>query len=741
MRTGVFRFGIFQLKLDSNELRKHGVPLRLSGHALSILVILLEKPGEIVTRDEIQKRLWQADTFVDFNHGLNTAIKRLRAALGDSPENARYIETIPRVGYRFIAPLREEEESSVTQRVGISDSATIPISSEVGSPVSVVASTPQGPVATPDIRFDSSAIPATGPAAKSKGQWVRWSTALAAAVLLVFWLPKLLVLSSSLPAVLSVRPLTNSSRIEAYGRLQSDGARLFFLERKGHKWNLMQMPASGGEPQPFASPFENTKVLAISPDDGEMIVAPFARRDIVLPMYLMPSVGGVPRRLADVEASDAIFTPDGLAITFATADGIYSIQRDGLNKRKLTELSGRKTDLAWSPDGRRLRFTRGELDGDEISDRAEIWELDSKSGQAHALLPGWDQRPLQCCGKWTGDGRYFIFLSQNHGGTHNLWALDEQPGFLSLKQRRPMELNEGAVHFDQILPAHDGHRLFGLGYQGHSDYVAFRPETHEFRALLGGATAAWLGFSREQDWTISCRKDHGLWKSHADGTAALQLVAASLHPTLPRISADGKEVVFEGEGQGGQVTRVYVVAADGGQPQVLVSDALSLRRPEWAPDDAAISYSGACGKEVCLFVINRHTSEKKMIPGSQGFSNSRWSPDGKFLAATSDDNARIAVYEWSTQKWTAIAQGHVFSAPIWSRDSHSLFFQDILEEGEPVHQVTLEGHELRSFTPCGALLEGNVLRCGFEDVAPDGSLVLQLMRGDHDIFAMDLKLP
>ncbi len=112
MGTGVLRFGAFQLKLSSKELRKHGVPLRLGGHALSILLILLEHPGEIITRDEIQKRLWGADTFVDFQHGLNTAMKKLRAVLDDSADNPRCIETIPRVGYRFVALVHEEASQS-----------------------------------------------------------------------------------------------------------------------------------------------------------------------------------------------------------------------------------------------------------------------------------------------------------------------------------------------------------------------------------------------------------------------------------------------------------------------------------------------------------------------------------------------------------------------------------------------------------------------------------------------------
>jgi TolB-like protein/DNA-binding winged helix-turn-helix (wHTH) protein/Flp pilus assembly protein TadD len=103
----VYRFGVFQANPAARELRKHGVHVRLPGQPFCILSMLLERPGEVVTREEMRQRLWAADTFVDFEHSLNTAIKKLRAALGDSPENSRYIETLPRLGYRFIAPVEE----------------------------------------------------------------------------------------------------------------------------------------------------------------------------------------------------------------------------------------------------------------------------------------------------------------------------------------------------------------------------------------------------------------------------------------------------------------------------------------------------------------------------------------------------------------------------------------------------------------------------------------------------------
>jgi cholera toxin transcriptional activator len=102
----IVRFGVFELDLAAGELRKSGVKLRLQGQPFQILALLLERAGEVVTREELQHKLWPSDTFVDFDHSLNTAINKVREALGDSASSPRYVETLARRGYRFIAPLQ-----------------------------------------------------------------------------------------------------------------------------------------------------------------------------------------------------------------------------------------------------------------------------------------------------------------------------------------------------------------------------------------------------------------------------------------------------------------------------------------------------------------------------------------------------------------------------------------------------------------------------------------------------------
>src|SRR5262245_25272743 len=101
----VVRFSVFEADLRSGELRRSGVKIRVQDQPFRLLCFLLEHPGEVVTREELRSQLWPSDTFVDFEHGLNNTVKRLRDALGDTADTPRYIETLPKRGYRFIAPL------------------------------------------------------------------------------------------------------------------------------------------------------------------------------------------------------------------------------------------------------------------------------------------------------------------------------------------------------------------------------------------------------------------------------------------------------------------------------------------------------------------------------------------------------------------------------------------------------------------------------------------------------------
>jgi len=168
LHTGdsVFRFGPYELRSSSREFRKHGTKVKLRGQPFLVLVTLLEHAGEVVTRDEIRQRLRASDTFVDFEHGLNTSIKKVRQVLCDSPSEPRYIETLPRLGYRFIAPVDGSEKTGRE-----TPAAPLPLETLAPKPAGI----PENSAATPAIE---------SPIAKSEpARLVPWPFSLAFAVL------------------------------------------------------------------------------------------------------------------------------------------------------------------------------------------------------------------------------------------------------------------------------------------------------------------------------------------------------------------------------------------------------------------------------------------------------------------------------------------------------------------------------------------------------------------------------
>src|SRR5580765_794064 len=115
--AGRLRFGVFELDLSAGELRKHGLKIRIQEQPFQVLAMLVQNAGKVVTREDLQKKLWPADTFVDFDHGLNKAINKIREALSDSAESPRYVETLSRRGYRFLAEVKTIDSNAAAQQL------------------------------------------------------------------------------------------------------------------------------------------------------------------------------------------------------------------------------------------------------------------------------------------------------------------------------------------------------------------------------------------------------------------------------------------------------------------------------------------------------------------------------------------------------------------------------------------------------------------------------------------------
>ena len=169
--------------------------------------------------------------------------------------------------------------------------------------------------------------------------------------------------------------------------------------------------------------------------------------------------------------------------------------------------------------------------------------------------------------------------------------------------------------------------------------------------------------------------------------------------------------------------------------------------PDWGPDGQRIVLSlleqrvNHSGTQPALYFHDLRSEQSIRIQGSEGLTEVRWSPDGRFLAAITETFSELKLYDIKKTQWTKLARGNVMAIPVWAANSRYVYSQDILEPGEPVYRFLADHPAKERFYSFEDLLQTDVLRCGFEGLAPDGSLIVKLSRGGSNLYRIQLELP
>ncbi|HXN53299.1 MAG TPA: protein kinase [Candidatus Acidoferrum sp.] len=511
----------------------------------------------------------------------------------------------------------------------------------------------------------------------------------------------------------------------------TDGARLYFNEF-ARASGIAQVSSSGGEVARVPIPAQGMILLAVSPDGGTLLVAdalgpPFFNG----PLWQLPVLGGSARRMGAAVGRAAAWSPDGQMIVYADGYDLILAKRDGTEPHKLVSLPDQGFELAWSPDGTVIRFRAGDRNSTPFS----LWQVSINGTNLHPVLPAWRTPPRECCGKWTADGKYFVFESDG-----NIWAREEKKNWFGKANGQPFQLTSGPMSFSWPLPSRDGKTLFAVGALPRGELARYDAKSAQFASFLSGISADSVSFSRDGQWVAYVSFPDGtLWRSKLDGSQRIQLSYSPIYAFLPSWSPAGQEIVFNAFSRG-QKAKVYTVSTDGGTPRELIpDDPQEQYDPTWSPDGTRIVFGGAAGnRSASIRILDVKTNRISTVPGSNGLYSPRWSPDGRYVVAMPFDSRSLMLFDFAAQRWDEIAK-ITAGFPNWSKTGEYVYF--LHEQSQPsVMRVRIRDRKLEQVADLK-----NFRQTGYFSVwlglAPDDSPVLLRDTGTQEIYALDWQAP
>ena len=458
----VYRFDDVEVREREFSLVKAGKEVTVEPKAFRTLLLLLRNPQKLITKEELLNSIW-GDTAVT-DGSLTRCIWLLRRSLGDDIKEPRYIATVATVGYRFIGKVEVSEDPAREPKAHQQPGDQGGVETKVGNRKQL------------------------------------WGLVLAGGGLLALFVSGTIwYLHRPLPPP----RITGYTQITHDGRQKilvgTDGTRLYFNRMSGSTTpdSVAQVAISGGGTAPISVPLPNPFLVDVSPDASSFLI------NADTGLWNVRILGGQARHLGD--AYHASFSPDGNSVVLLAADGgIYVVGSDGTGTHKLAHagdpVSGiaPASDVAWSPDGGAIRFT--------MKDR--IWEISSNGSNLHEVMPGW-HGSAECCGKWTPDGKLFLFISDGQ-----IWVHDERRGGFRRPPADPIQVTQGPIRWGgpfpgkyfpgefwgKPVPSKDGSTIFALGLSPRGELSRFDSKAKQFQPFLGGISAQGVSYSKDGKW-------------------------------------------------------------------------------------------------------------------------------------------------------------------------------------------------------------------------------------------------
>ena len=689
------RFGQFELDLFEARLLKKGFPIRLENQPFQILAALLEHPGEVVSREELCVSLWPDGTYVDFDEGLNTAIKKLRYALGDSADRPVFIETIPRRGYRFIAPVtRNGAGSALTSVRSEADSS---------SEVSNNGDGNDGRTAT--------SFPAGRRAVVSLGSGVRrssfhWKWAAVAVVAIALALAGGYVVRSRTSRNRSpnlekfqVTKLTDSGKVEL-AAISADGRYVCYARRDrglSGLW-LYQVPTHS-EVQILPAEAVGFEGLTFSPDGNHIYYVRDDKNDPGFKyLYVMPLLGGSNRLLIRDIDSPVGFSPDGQRFVYTrgvpprNATDVRIANVDGSGDRLLARIEhtfpGFQPGATWSPDGRTVAvplFLYGGrhsyvLDAVSVAD-GSARELFSSSGAIG--------RPL-----WLPEGDTLLLVMNDQNQRGQLWTIS----YPNVEVRR---VTNDLTDFDTRADlTGDAKTMVAITNHPTSNiWAAPAADLSQAQQMTSAALPLFRVVEAPDGHLLATSMDGKLWSLQSDGSRRTLFTDLLITDFQGDPTPCGRFIVFA-SGRA-STTELIRVAANGAEPAHLVKG--DLNSAVCTPDGKYLFYDDM--QRIFRIPVQGGASvEVAKILGENMGGRLSISPDGKFLAYPYRDSVPVPATRLAIIPVEGGSPIKVLSAPgvvwglLWSPDGKSLQYSFPRNGAYNILDQPITGGEPRQLT-------------------------------------------
>jgi serine/threonine protein kinase/Tol biopolymer transport system component len=589
------------------------------------------------------------------------------------------------------------------------------------------------------VSFSQAAVPAAvSSATRSRGK-----IAVIAAVGLLVLLGAAYLLRPTLPPprISGSTQITHDGQQKAFAGQAStavltDGPRIFVQENVEGRFVIAQALTGGGDTVLIPTNFPNVGLVTISPDKSELLVSSFTGAELEQSLWGLPVLGGTPRRLSDTTGVDGSFMPNG-DVLVSHENKLWVVPKGGGAARKIAEPGNFSFWFRWSPDGRLATFSRNEP-GSFYND---VWEMSADGSNLHRKMPGWRSNSNKTQGSWTPDGKYYLFMS-NTGNRGDVWAIREKSDWLHKIDPVPVQLTSGPIDFAAPQPSTDGKKIFVVGMQWKTELSRYDAKASQFIPYIGTLSTVGVDFSRDGQWIAYITiPDQMLWRSRADGTDRLQLSSSPTQAGFVSWSPDGQQLAFVSSWPGKR-DQLCVVGRDGGTPQVL-HEANILDRVSWLRDGSAIviDETGLAGENFNIKIVDSKSGQAHELQGSKTLAYPAVSPDGRYIAAVTEDAKKLRIYDFQSQTWREFAPAAGAGIPAWSADSRYVYFDNGLRADSAVYRMRLSDHKVEqvaSLKNTRRAIWGNLPWFGLSP--KDEPLVLRDV-GTQEVYALDFDEP